>query len=75
MKVDIQIKVVKDGVDYIFTGVGTAQRDDDINIPYGGLVYIYNDVEIIIYPPADGVFSAITPGIAYTGTVLFSNSS
>ena len=71
VKVDVQIKIVKDGEDYIFTGTGTAQRDDDVNLPYGGLVYVYDATNVILYPPAVGIKSQIHPGVAYTGIFLF----
>lgn len=73
-KVDVQILVTKEGVDYIFTGTGAAQRDNDLALSYGGVVYIY-DTEIV---------RIITPnwsrkdlyenkesnaGVAYTGSI------
>ncbi|XP_063404609.1 uncharacterized protein LOC134688071 [Mytilus trossulus] len=67
VKVDIQIKVVIDGVDYIFTGIGSAQRDNDDAHDYGGVVYIYNDVEVILSLPFGGADSG---GVAYTGSHL-----
>lgn len=68
MKVDVQIKISKNDKDYIFTGVGTAQRDDDDDVDFGGLVYVYNSQNVILYPPAIGKGTVRTPGLAYTGS-------
>lgn len=71
-KVDVQIRVTKEGVDYIFTGTGAAQRDDDIGLSYGGIVYIY-DTEIVRLITPDGRDSndgqSSDVGSAYTGLV------
>jgi hypothetical protein len=44
--VDVQIKVDIAGTECIFTGAGAPQRDDDYNVEYGGVIYIYNDLHI-----------------------------
>ncbi|XP_076090044.1 uncharacterized protein LOC143062118 isoform X2 [Mytilus galloprovincialis] len=65
--VDVQIKIPKNGKDFIFTGVGSAHRDDDTNNPYGGTVYIYNQIDIVLtFPLKNNDFE--TGGIAYTGS-------
>ncbi|XP_071153379.1 uncharacterized protein [Mytilus edulis] len=65
--VDVQIKIHKNGKDYIFTGIGSAHRDDDTNNPYGGTVYIYNQIDIVLtFPLKHNDFE--TGGIAYTGS-------
>jgi hypothetical protein len=50
-KVDVQVKVVRDGTEYIFPGLGSAQRDDDLATDYGGVGYLYNDEDVKIYVP------------------------
>ncbi|XP_048744184.2 uncharacterized protein LOC125657564 [Ostrea edulis] len=36
---------------WIFPGFGSAQADDDKDVPYGGVVFIYNEVNIQMYVP------------------------
>lgn len=50
-KVDVQVKVVHEGNEYIFPGLGSAQRDDDLVTDYGGVGYLYSDVDVKIYVP------------------------
>ncbi|XP_056017004.1 sushi, von Willebrand factor type A, EGF and pentraxin domain-containing protein 1-like [Ostrea edulis] len=50
-KVDVQVKVVHEGNEYIFPGLGSAQRDDDLVTDYGGVGYLYNDIDVKIYVP------------------------
>ncbi|VDI12289.1 Hypothetical predicted protein, partial [Mytilus galloprovincialis] len=65
--VDVQIKIYKNGKDYIFTGIGSAHRDDDANNPYGGTVYIYNKINIcLIFPLKNNGYE--TGGLVYTGS-------
>ncbi|XP_060084629.1 uncharacterized protein LOC132563886 [Ylistrum balloti] len=65
VKVDVQV-TPKSDPQSIFPGVGSAQRDDDEDGPYGGVVYKYNDGSVIVYAPNrwDG-FS--TGSVIYTG--------
>ena len=66
VKVDVQVKIENNGQDYIFTGLASAQADDDVSAPYGAVVYTYNHKEVIISVPL--VSNAlIVGGIAYTG--------
>jgi hypothetical protein len=65
-KVDVQIKVIADGIDYIFTGTGSAQRDNDYAEEYGGVVYIYNELHVHLYFPF-GKDGYATGGVAFTG--------
>lgn len=67
LKVDVQILVTKEGVDYIFTGSGAAQRDDDKNFYFGGVIYIYNTEIVRIIVPEASKYA----GIAYTGELFF----
>ncbi|XP_021369372.1 uncharacterized protein LOC110460657 [Mizuhopecten yessoensis] len=69
VKVDVQIRVVDNGNYYIFTGSGSAHRDDDSPSSYGGVVYIYNAVDIRVYAPdGEGSILAETSGlVAFTG--------
>jgi hypothetical protein len=66
VKVDVQIKVTTNDQEYIFTGIGSAHRDDGIDRYYGGTVYIYNEREIIVTFPIQTKKDDIG-GIAYTG--------
>ncbi|XP_078319237.1 sushi, von Willebrand factor type A, EGF and pentraxin domain-containing protein 1-like [Crassostrea virginica] len=50
-KVDVQVQVMHEGKGYIFPGMGSAQRDDDLAADYGGVGYLYNDVEVKVYVP------------------------
>ncbi|OPL33247.1 protein ver-3, partial [Mytilus galloprovincialis] len=64
VKVDVQIKILENGTNFIFTGIGSAHRDDDWNRPYGGVVYIYNTKEVILtFPIKDNDFA--TGGVAF----------
>ena len=63
---DVQIRVTEGSQQHIFSGFGSCQRDDDDPNPYGGIVYIYNDIEVKLYTPVisdthatntDGVFA------------------
>lgn len=66
VKVDVQIKVTTNDQEYIFTGIGSAHRDDNIDKYYGGTVYIYNEHEIIVTFPIQ-TNEVDKGGIAYTG--------
>lgn len=68
-KVDVQLNVTKDGIEYIFSGIGTAQRDDDRDTMYGGVVYTYNDKHVKLYvPKSTDTSSYTTKGrLVYTG--------
>lgn len=68
-KVDVQLNVTKDGEEYIFSGIGTAQREDDRDTMYGGVVYRYNDQHVKLYvPKSTGINSYTTKGrLVYTG--------
>ncbi|XP_033741786.1 uncharacterized protein LOC117328368 [Pecten maximus] len=69
VKVDVQIRVIDNGDYYIFTGSGSAHRDDDSATDYGGVVYIYNTADIRVYAP-DGegsIYAATTGLVAFTG--------
>lgn len=74
VKVDVQIKVTTSGKEYIFTGLGSAQRDDDIDEYYGGTVYVYNENEIIVTFPIKNN-DVDKGGIAYTGRKKCYNSN
>ncbi|XP_076109566.1 uncharacterized protein LOC143078595 [Mytilus galloprovincialis] len=73
VKVDVQVKVHVDGEDHIFSGIGSAHRDDDYPYPYGGVVYKYNDVHIKLATPYDTKLYSHSDsgGIAYTVTENF----
>nr|XP_022344590.1 uncharacterized protein LOC111137430 isoform X2 [Crassostrea virginica] len=66
-KVELQIRpLAGNSSNFYFPGLGSAQRDDDINRTYGGIVYKYNKFEVILYIPKanDGYPSGV---IIYTG--------
>ncbi|XP_069139217.1 uncharacterized protein [Argopecten irradians] len=63
VKVDVQAKVTENGNDYVFSGVGSAQRDDDTDTYYGGVLYSYNEVFVRILVPS---FNGGYPGAVYT---------
>ncbi|CAG2203395.1 unnamed protein product [Mytilus edulis] len=71
VKVDVQVKVHVDGEDHIFSGIGSAHRDDDYPYPYGGVVYKYNDVHIKLATPYDTKIHTHydSGGIAFTGGI------
>lgn len=50
-KVEVQVKVQKDRHDVIFPASGSAQRDDDSENIYGGVVYFYNEHHVKIFVP------------------------
>ncbi|XP_069138925.1 uncharacterized protein [Argopecten irradians] len=69
VKVDVQVRVIDGGDYYIFTGTGSAHRDDDDDSLYGGVVYIYNTIDVRVYAP-DGKgtnFASTTGLVAFTG--------
>lgn len=66
-KVDVQVKVVEAGQEYIFPGIGSGQSDDDILAEYGGVAYLYNDVHVKIFIPIEKDDSAGIGRIVTTG--------
>ncbi|XP_062613868.1 uncharacterized protein LOC134275615 [Saccostrea cucullata] len=50
-KVEVQVKIQENGYDVIFPAFGSAQRDDDSDNIYGGVVYIYNENHVKIFVP------------------------
>ncbi|CAG2192846.1 unnamed protein product [Mytilus edulis] len=67
VKVDVQVKINEGGKDYIFSGLGSSQRDDDLSKDYGGVIYKYNDQHIeLSFPYKEN--HADTGGLAYTGS-------
>lgn len=70
-KVDVQINVTKNGNQFIFSGIGTAQRDDDRDKMYGGVVYTYNDKHVKLYVPK----STDTASYTDKGRLVFTGKS
>lgn len=69
VKVELQIRPSSGNwTNFYFPGIGSSQRDDDINRTYGGIVYKYNKDEVILFIPKakDGYPSGT---IIYTGMV------
>jgi hypothetical protein len=50
-KVEVQVKVQESGNDVIFPASGSAQRDDDSENVYGGVVYLYNELHVKVFVP------------------------
>ncbi|XP_061195153.1 uncharacterized protein LOC133203377 [Saccostrea echinata] len=48
-KVDLQVQVVHGGKPYIFPGIGSTQRDDDIAAEYGGVAFLYNTQHLKVF--------------------------
>jgi hypothetical protein len=72
-KVEVQVKVqTQSHGEQIFQGVGSAQRDDDMNVPYGGIVYVYNDTHVVLFVPQETQHNKHTDKgtLAYTGKVV-----
>jgi hypothetical protein len=69
-KVEVQVRVqTQDHGEQIFSGIGSAQRDDDMDVPYGGIVYLYNTTHVILFVPKNAKrFRSSDRGtLAYTG--------
>lgn len=66
-KVDVQVKVVEAGQEYIFPGIGSGQSDDDILAEYGGVAYLYNNVHVKVFIPIEKDDSAGIGRIVTTG--------
>lgn len=66
-KVDVQVKVVEAGQEYIFPGIGSGQSDDDILAEYGGVAYLYNDIHVKVFIPIEKSDSAGIGRIVTTG--------
>jgi hypothetical protein len=73
-KVEVQVKVqTQSHGEQIFQGVGSAQRDDDMDVPYGGIVYVYNDTHVVLFAPKESKSLNHTDKgtLAYTGKTLY----
>ncbi|XP_062610575.1 uncharacterized protein LOC134272344 [Saccostrea cucullata] len=68
-KVDVQVKVIHCGQEYIFPGLGSIQRDNDISTPYGGVAYTYNETSVLLIVPRGKTTGRIiyTGGSSYNG--------
>jgi hypothetical protein len=69
-KVEVQVKVqTQNHGEQIFQGIGSAQRDDDDDVPYGGIVYLYNATHVTLFVPKETSkgASAERGTLAYTG--------
>ncbi|XP_048758318.2 uncharacterized protein LOC125668336 [Ostrea edulis] len=68
-KVEIQIRpTTGNWTNFYFPGIASSQRDDDLNITYGGIAYKYNKDEIRLFIPSanDGY---------PTGTIIYTGGS
>lgn len=73
-KVDVQVNVTYNGVNYMFSGMGSAPRDDDVVAVYGGVGYLYNEFDVKVYVPVitnsgNGPGYVITTGKTSVGFV------
>ncbi|XP_062616091.1 uncharacterized protein LOC134277801 [Saccostrea cucullata] len=72
-KVDVQVKVVHGGQSYIFPGIGSTQRDDDIASEYGGVASLYDSQHVKLFVPVAKKFTngfgriITTGGGSYSG--------
>ncbi|KAL3863840.1 hypothetical protein ACJMK2_005585 [Sinanodonta woodiana] len=65
--VEVQVKSMESPNDnYIFPAIGIGQRDDDMPVNYGGVIYIYNAEYIRIQTPI-GNNNLGTGSVIYTG--------
>jgi hypothetical protein len=63
VRVDVQVKVIYNGQEYIFPGLGSIQRDDDVRTEYGGVAYTYNKTSVMLFVPK----GKSTGRVIYTG--------
>ncbi|CAC5394542.1 unnamed protein product [Mytilus coruscus] len=68
VKVDVQVKINEGGKDYIFSGLGSSQRDDDFPDRFGGVIYKYNDQHTQLSFPYDRNHFYGSSGLAFTGS-------
>lgn len=71
VKVDVQVKINEGGKDYIFSGLGSSQRDDDFPDRFGGVIYKYNDQHTQLSFPYERNHFYGSSGLAYTGILIF----
>lgn len=68
VKVDVQIKVLDNGKEYIFSGIGSSQRDDDLPQNFGAVIYRYNNTHVQLgFPFENNNHHDRQVGLAYTG--------
>lgn len=68
VKVDVQVKIIEGGLEYIFSGIGSSQRDDDLPYDFGAVVYWYNDIHVQLgFPFLKNTIYSMNLGLAYTG--------
>ncbi|KAH3856146.1 uncharacterized protein LOC127873619 [Dreissena polymorpha] len=62
--VDVQVKSVEEpNLGFIFKAIGNGERDDDHNETYGGAIYIYNDIDVVVFLPNKNNHYAVGSGI------------
>ncbi|XP_061195154.1 uncharacterized protein LOC133203378 [Saccostrea echinata] len=81
-KVDVQVKILQSGKEYIFPGLGSVPKDDDIPTEYGGVAYAYNSSHILLFVPViktsggGGIGRVLTTGgSSYTGPFIGSSKT
>ncbi|XP_062610564.1 uncharacterized protein LOC134272334 [Saccostrea cucullata] len=81
-KVDVQVKITHSGKEYIFPGLGSVPKDDDIPTEYGGVAYAYNSSHVLLFVPVikssfgGGIGRVITTGSdSYNGPFVGSAST
>lgn len=78
VKVDVQVKITEGGQDFIFSGIGSSQRDDDLPYNFSGVVYRYNQSCVQLAYPFNHNYNRATPvsrGLAYIGTYIRTNKN
>jgi hypothetical protein len=65
--VEVQVKVSYLGKEYIFPGMGSIQRDDDVDTEFGGVVYVYNELYVAVYVP---VYKPTGPAYTAKGRLI-----
>ncbi|XP_062616090.1 uncharacterized protein LOC134277800, partial [Saccostrea cucullata] len=81
-KVDVQVKIIQSGKEYIFPGLGSVPKDDDISNEYGGVVYAYNSSHVLLFIPVikssggGGTGRVLTTGgSSYSGPFIGSSTA
>ncbi|XP_062616089.1 uncharacterized protein LOC134277799 [Saccostrea cucullata] len=81
-KVDVQVKIIQSGKEYIFPGLGSVPKDDDIPTEYGGVAYAYNSSHVLLFVPViksfngGGIGRVLTTGnTSYNGPFVGSAST
>ncbi|KAH3702900.1 uncharacterized protein LOC127860606 isoform X2 [Dreissena polymorpha] len=62
--VEVQVKSIEEpNLGFIFKAIGNGERDDDLNELYGGAIYIYNAIDVVVFLPNKYNHYAVGAGI------------